>query len=615
MKKNYFMKKTLLATALLVISQTAAMAQSIGYGLYSGTEDFESWGTDQIEDYDMAIYIPGEFAGMTVESISVPYGTNQLDNGSFWATTELLLDEDGKNKPNIVLKELDFKSQDISSWFTTVSFDTPVTIPAEGLYVGYSFSVTEESGWYGNCPTLVVETDKSNFFYMRSSITHKKWGSRYDEKSGKGLAITAYLNGGLKNAATFSALNVGRAEIGNSGKVEAELANFGSMGIQSVLYRWDVNGQSGTGEIEANVPAHYGKTQSVVLDLPALETGGAYPFTVTIEKVNTVDNEADNEMGASNNSTYYVYDEKPAYRPLFEAYEMVTDGFCWRTFVGMDNMRDKFGNDFPGLIYFRAGDLSIATDEELPAYMPYIGVPNGYINRNHLVDPYTGGSLVGECHFGFDKRYEEECDNFCIASISAKACFSDADCNNVGVLSKVEFPFGELDADYAVGYVLTADGIEYDKSIPNNYQFFQDYVDEDMSEYTYGPENIYHTVINSVAVAMSPVPGVDDSLPSTIEDKVEYTHDYTFDISKNEIIQDKKKLNVIAFIIDRKSGYVINSCKTQVLDYDESGVDEIAVESTGRDLYYSIEGRRLSSPQKGLNIVIRANGTREKVII
>ena len=115
----------------------------------------------------------------------------------------------------------------------------------------------------------------------------------------------------------------------------------------------------------------------------------------------------------------------------------------------------------------------------------------------------------------------------------------------------------------------------------------------------------YH--FNDVLVATS---GVIDGLPESIAanttNDFEYTFgdiDYIMNTSYEPLIQDKDKLHVVAIIVEKATGKVLNAAKAHV---GNSAVNEISendkvVEST---LYYDLTGRMVNNPSSGIYVKV-----------
>lgn len=144
-----------------------------------------------------------------------------------------------------------------------------------------------------------------------------------------------------------------------------------------------------------------------------------------------------------------------------------------------------------------------------------------------------------------------------------------------------------------------------------------------MKQFTEGDSYISGLTYNFVVVGYNGTGWIESSLPQSIEADKSYTYDYSFDlrgITANcnpSMIQDKSKLNVVALLIDSTTGYVANAIKVNVYDSEANGVKSVSQTDADQATpvaYYSADGRAMTGPQKGLNIVRMSNGRTVKVV-
>lgn len=100
-----------------------------------------------------------------------------------------------------------------------------------------------------------------------------------------------------------------------------------------------------------------------------------------------------------------------------------------------------------------------------------------------------------------------------------------------------------------------------------------------------------------------------------------YNHGFTFvDVVYNEVIQDFKNIDVIAFILDKYTGQIVNAKKTHVLDGFSGVESQFSDNAEILDiLYYDLTGRRVGTPSNGvfIKVCIKSDGSCEssKVIV
>ena len=85
-------------------------------------------------------------------------------------------------------------------------------------------------------------------------------------------------------------------------------------------------------------------------------------------------------------------------------------------------------------------------------------------------------------------------------------------------------------------------------------------------------------------------------------------------ISSNTLIQDESKLKVVALLIDQTTGAIVNAAQTAILDAG-TGIATASRPSSDATRYYSVGGKQLSAPVKGMNILRMSDGTVKKMVV
>jgi hypothetical protein len=60
---------------------------------------------------------------------------------------------------------------------------------------------------------------------------------------------------------------------------------------------------------------------------------------------------------------------------------------------------------------------------------------------------------------------------------------------------------------------------------------------------------------------------------------------------------------------------IVNAAKTKIEVADPSGIETIETVSSQVEGFYTLDGKRLSAPVKGMNVIKMSNGTTRKVVI
>ena len=80
-----------------------------------------------------------------------------------------------------------------------------------------------------------------------------------------------------------------------------------------------------------------------------------------------------------------------------------------------------------------------------------------------------------------------------------------------------------------------------------------------------------------------------------------------------DLIQDKE-LKVVAFLINKNSGEVINANQTLLVD-PIVGINAIEEKAGAETVRYNVSGQLIKAPQSGLNIIKLSDGTTLKVLV
>lgn len=80
------------------------------------------------------------------------------------------------------------------------------------------------------------------------------------------------------------------------------------------------------------------------------------------------------------------------------------------------------------------------------------------------------------------------------------------------------------------------------------------------------------------------------------------------------MIQDKSKLKVVAILINRNNGKIVNAEQTAISDYSTGIEQTITNEKASVVERYSVDGKKLNHATKGINILKLSNGKVIKVV-
>lgn len=601
------MKKTLLIILSLMATLGASAQEEQLYGVYQGTGTLAGIGTAKAETYDMAMHITDpSLAGLEIRGINVPVqeGAANITDYKAWLTTALTL-ESNKNTPDIA--SVDFTPD--GKW-AEVTFEKPYLITEEGVYVGYSLTVSSvdvnDNNDPGKAPIMCLTSTATDGLYIHSSRTERKWKPLAESSyltAGRAYAFVVRLGGDRikKNAAAFSSpdeLSL-YALTGQQKTLSLTLNNHGTSAITRITCDIDIDGQV-TQQVKATSlkGTYYGQHATVKLTLPAQETPGSKPVKIHITKVNDADNE-DVEPAISFNIA--ILDKTPKHKPLMEEYTGGWCGWCPRGMAAMEAMTQKHGDDFVGVAYHNGDPMQITNNTpNTPT-----GYPHGYIDRVVDGDPFYGTS--NGTSLGIEKDWKARQNLFTPVSLELEAEWADADSTAIVAHSRSTFVNALTHNPFRLAYILVADDL-HDTSrdwAQNNYYYGRSETDQYLKPWTQMAGTIRDLHFNDVAIQLS-CPGaaaLEESLPEQVADGQAYEHTFTFDISKNTLVQDKSNLRIVVVLINTLTGEVANCEKATVPGSQADGIGNVNADASVKaSTYVDLAGRRISAAHRGVVI-------------
>lgn len=164
---------------------------------------------------------------------------------------------------------------------------------------------------------------------------------------------------------------------------------------------------------------------------------------------------------------------------------------------------------------------------------------------------------------------------------------------------------------YRLGYMLTHDVVKEDD---NEYRQKNGLGTVASERFYYLPSSIKsdlspnHNVVVSAEDAFS---GRPYSLPSSFTGME--TAQAQISIVKPEAVDDLADTRLVAYIIDKADGTIVNACAQKLDEAVTSIPVTVAPETDAQEEYYTLQGMRVASPDKGIYIV-RKGGKVSKVI-
>lgn len=294
-------------------------------------------------------------------------------------------------------------------------------------------------------------------------------------------------------------------------------------------------------------------------------------------------------------------------------------GYCPRGMAGMEKLSHQFGNRFIGIAIhqFNSTDPMYVGNY---ANMNWKGAPNCTLNRNgKQIDPYfgSGGDIVSD--------FEAALKTTPSVSVNVKGTWS-ADTTMVNATAEVTSTVTA--SNYTIAFVLVADSLTGTANAwrqsnylagdtPSSYgndPFITPYV----SGGVYGKSSFFGK-FNDVLIGSSySASGISQATLGALTADNTTTVSYTVPVNAKDIAKKALKpeyVYVVAIVIDNK-GKIVNAGKTRV-ESNTTGIFDTT--TTGKELKevarYTIDGRQITEPQKGVNIVKMSDGTTLKVLV
>ena len=601
-------------------------ANQIWWGYQADGEERSAVGISKAETYYAAIYIAPSnavIAGKTIKAIRFYLRDKaNTNNVKIWISKSLPDDISNadyvQNVDQASLNGGD-EAEDRQGMVNDVELTTPYIVGSDGVYIGYALTITDASDGTTKFPVVTFDGQEANSLFVRTSATTEKWSDLAEEGFGK-LALKILIEGKFsENSASPNTMQDLVLVKNGTGKSKLVLFNEGSAGINSIDYTITTDGVAGAEQhLDIDPPVKtMGAQCTINLPVAADAKIGVTEKTITITKVNGKANEAENKSATFKLTTV----GKQVNRGIVVEENTGTGcGWCPRGWAGMKKMRDKFGENFVGIAIHQYND----TD---PMYclnyakINFGGAPTCKIDRNETIDPFYG-SEEDIC-----VDFKEALARIATVGVSVTGKLN-ADNTAVTATATIE-PL--VSGTYEIAYALIGDGLTGTASVwkqmNSYYQYVAANVDNDPYLSLFCKGGKYSStkvtlVYDDVMLASSyNLENANEAKIDPLQEGKVVTNTYTLTLPTKPVLKEAiekagyDKLAVIAMII-RNDGKIENAAKFY-LSNDPAGVEGISENKSELKevARYTIDGRRISTPQRGLNIVKMSDGSTVKVLV
>ena len=388
-------------------------------------------------------------------------------------------------------------------------------------------------------------------------------------------------------------------------KGKMKVSNIGRTTIQNIDYTLSFNGRELASE-HYIFPQALGHNDDAVVevDVPPYTELGEDELIFTITKVNGERNSATISYA---NLPRITVTKVPKRRIAVEEYTAMWCRYCPTGIALMENLSHTFGDDFVG--------IAVHVDDPLTCWDYYSKAkgnrfPTVDMNRSHRL-----GYVLGVDEFKAEQEAGADMD------LEVSAVW-DENKNNIIVTPVVTFRVNRDETPYGFAYVLTEDGMTDSRWVQNNAYSCSHGdrgVTKEFDEIIDSPGEIRNLKNNFVAIAAE---GVKVPLIGYIKAPIKadetQSHTYVFkNINSKNVIQKKENLRVCVLLINTNTGKIENAAKCSISEFSTTAISSVsegtrtAVEAER----YTLDGRRITTPQKGINIVKYSDGRVSKEVV
>lgn len=483
-----------------------------------------------------------------------------------------------------------------------IVLDTPFDINGQAFYIGYA--VTSSNAY----PIMCCGTEDAPNAFLICSPGNIGWTDLNGNDFGK-LAFQILVDGVSLPSYSVSVDDFGTAYVvkGGTTTIPVTITNNGEETVNSISYTI-TTGSNTTEEKTISVSGLQSLAKGKVdIEFAADADTKKLDKTLTITKVNGEANESANNTA---HGALITMTEVLPNVPVVEEFTGTWCGWCPVGFEGMQYLHDTYGDQVV-LIAVHSSSITGTDPMEISDYSSILnrvdGFPSSFINRTMDLYPHP---------YNFQIYMPQVLASTTLGGISVQAAWNSEDMKAIKIDTQTKFVYSEDNGNYGIAFVLVEDGLKGTGSSwsQNNYlSGNSDYMD--FKFWYESPSRVTGLEFDHVAVgAWNIANGLANSVSATIVADEIQDYSYTADITSKTVIQDKTKLKVVALLIDKSDGSIINAAQTTIDDYT-TGINDASSDNAVETARYNINGHKINAPQHGVNIIRMSDGTVKKVVI
>lgn len=393
--------------------------------------------------------------------------------------------------------------------------------------------------------------------------------------------------------------------VDKKGTIPVTVSNSGLKNVTSIAYTLD-DGQETSKSIQLS---GFAASKSFTIEVPAETEAKPVPHKITITKVNGKANGTTNNV--ANGNVYYLTKQLPR-KTVVEEFTGSWCGWCPRGTVAVTELNKTMSDSCVAFAVHSSDPMAITSYQGL---VPS-GLPGAKVNRETECDPYFG-SEGGD--FGMLTDVRKACAKIIEGMVTIDK--SEEKDGLVTMSGNTEFAFTGDKNNYALAFVLLCDSLTGESSSWYQTNYFSgsnSYSSYPMLLPLTKKENTYKEPFNHVAIQTSDVVnGEDNTVPAKIEADKKNAFTYTFDIKNNTLAQHYDKLKVVALLIDRSTGKIVNANEAKVFSNTyATGINSVGVSKERKPVaVYTMDGQKIETVRHGINIIKYSDGSVSKVFV
>ena len=505
-----------------------------------------------------------------------------------------------------------------------VRFNKPYEIEAgKDVYVGYSFVVVANEDQNDQYPLVVDMANSTQDGGMYLKFTDPSEWTDFKGSQNGDLAVRLLMSGDIQRNSIgiqpqFETIYGAKDQ---QVSVPVKVDNRGMDGFTNFDITVDVDGDKKPMHIDADGKVEgINKEYTFNIDFNTLSQSGTSNITITVDKVNGKPNECKENTMTGKIVTLSRQAKK---KVLVEEFTAFWCGACPTGYVGLQKLRKQFGNDVVLVSLHRNDPIECYDYVDFILATNTVGYPNSHIDRTYMdVYPYVGSGKngtegkAGFGGFGLGNDVKALQKILPVAELNVVGAIEGSTLKATAT-TKFLYSGG---TNHSLAFVVTENGMQDEAWSQSNYLTDQKGWGWEQEEplfdmWVNGDKKVKGVVYDDIAVAARDVQyGIDGSIPAQVVEEEPMEYSVEFNLDEYSVIQDREELYIIAFVIDNATGRIVNADYKKV--GEDTGIENVGAGTEASEVArYTIDGRRISTPQNGINIVKYSDGTVKKVVV